>query len=253
MIKKELFIPIYANPFNNRIKKALKGFLKGLLTDLDIEEISINRLSHDRRFVEIMIKGRDESIAYRFLQHEIGVKRKEIKENEEIIGRVFDLASDAILVDVGLEEFKLYEISPEHFLSCILERNVTKIIEPEFLASLFGLKKYFPLFIKRKNVSELTLTKRSIEFFKWVIKSPFDLIIAYGVTRNSLENFIRKKGFRKFIRTVQRISFLEQLIIMQENQRTSYVERILSENFPKASFAKIIKKRLRHHLKLLFV
>jgi len=242
----KILLPIYV-PVDGRIKNALKHFLRGLVSNLDVR-IDITQLG--RRFTTILIDGNDAEAVSAFLSQEFGtvLTWEDIKFNREYRGFVRSIGENSLYVDIGLigEDYFKVEIRFRDFISCIfnIEIEVQKIKRDTF--DLFGIRQYFPLYVLinlNENIDEKNrilrgcLSERTCKMFRNWINLRLDKLIVYGTTKTQVEKAIKvSRHFRDVIR-IERLGFLEHVITFKWNTSAKGMIKELGPFLPRVSLA----------------
>ncbi len=253
----KILLPVYV-PVNESIRYSLIVYLKSLMEDLDIDDIDI--LTIEKRFIEIVITGSDARIALNFLQREFGkpLKWEDIREELTFRGFVRAMNDYAVYVDIGLLEPDFFKIKIpfSNFVQRIF--RVSKKIDKE-LFSLFGVRQYFPLYVKLDFNREIDEQKRIIYgcialttarmFRKW-ISSRLDRLIILGATRSQVEKAIKNTGHLRDIVKIERLGFLEHAVICKWGTSARGLIPELGPFLPYASFSvlmpRLLKKTIMH-------
>jgi len=222
MVRKEVtvLLPIYIK-WSKSLEQSLKAYIRSLAIDFSINRVHV--LETTKRFTRLMIEGEDANIMVKFLEKELGKPMvwNEIKEEEEYKGRVIDVRDDGVLVDIGLigDDYYRIKVPFEDFVRKIF-RVKTNI--PREIFDFFGIRKYFPLSVKvnfelelneRERIAWGLLGRSTVKMLRSWFSKRFDRIVVYGATRSQVEKAIRESRHVIDILNVERLGFLEHIII----------------------------------------
>lgn len=256
-VKAILLVPIYI-PFTDSIKLSLISFIKTFLDGLDISFIKIIKAT--KRFIEIALIGNDALIGKKFLERELGtfISWDDIRERKEQRGYVKKVTSEEFIVDIGLisngERFYA-SLTFNNFVESVTHKKINNLLEA---IKLFGIKEYFPVFIKidenseineDKKIIQATLSPRTAKLLNKWIKHRFDRLIVYGSTRAQIEKALRKSNHMRDIVNIERLGFLEHAVVCKWMTNARGLIPEIGPLLPNAKLAvfypRMIKKLLR--------
>ncbi|RLE75558.1 MAG: hypothetical protein DRZ80_02595 [Thermoprotei archaeon] len=257
-VRVKILLPIYVQ-FNQNIRRSLIGFLKSLLSDLDISEIIV--INPQKRFTEIAIRGADAHIAGKFLEKEFGksLTWNDLRDGEEYRGIVRSVNNNAFYVDIGLvdPDYFRVKITFKEFIRSLF--RVSKDI-PEDLFNLFGIRQYFPIYVKvvfsagideNKRVIFGSLSRRSVNMLLSWLRMRLDRLIIYGATRSQVEKAVKASGHFRDVVSLERLGFLEYALVCKWGTSAKGLIPELGPYLPSATFAPFYPRLIKKRIKLL--
>ncbi len=250
-----LLIPVYV-PFTNSLKQSLMGYIRIFLEDLDI--ISINIIGLSRRFVKLKLIGKDSQVGKKFLEKELGtlISWEDLRRQAVFRGFVRRITDRSLIIDIGIssnnEQFYV-AIDFVSFVSSIIRRKLETIVNREIL-TLFGIREYFPIYVRisknasideEKRIVEAELSVKSAKLFNSWIKSRLDRLIIYGSTRTQIEKAIKKSGHLRDIVSVERLGFLEHALVCKWSTNAKGLIPELGPFLPHAIFAPFYPRKIK--------
>jgi len=253
----KLLLPIYIE-VNEAVLHSLRWFLKSILVNIDIDEISVIQTS--RRFTDIQLIGKDAQMAANFLRRIFGGPKKweDIIFNEEIPGRVIEIDERNLYVDIGLVEpdYLKVKISFTDIIKKVF--RTSKTINKELFMQI-GVRRYLPFYVVISDDSKINKEKRTIDgrigklavkmLKKWFY-TRFDKLVVYGATRSSIEKALEISGHKRDVLNIERVGFLEHVIVCKWGTSSVGLIPEIGEYLPSAKFVAI---RPRYFKKQLFV
>jgi len=241
----ELFIKIYRT-INSNILSSLKNLLINDIKGLDVRIDSIN-FSKDMRFVFVSIEGEDSEAAKAYLEDKYGTKKllEELKPGDVIKGYIANLGNVGygIYIDIGLDNYRKDALIPLYELRKALVNGVR--ISTRKIAFLYGFVENFPMRVVIERITQTLNGKRNIyaaldrdqiKILKIWMKQGYEKVIVTGTTRQEIRKAIIKTGHLRDIITIERIGFLEHVIVCK---RDTDAPGIIAEIGPKLPFAKL--------------
>ncbi len=215
-----LLLPIYV-PLDHSIINAIRWFLRSLLINFNIEEISVIKAS--KRFTDLQITGSDAKTAVNFLREIFGgpIKWEDIPFGEELNGRVIRVEDGKVLVDIGLVE-------PDYMKVAVpLEEIIKKVFSKEIrvdegIAERIGIHRYLPFRVLIREDGPIDYKKREIlgevgistqKLLKKWFSERYDRLLVFGATRSGVLKAIEKSGHSRDVVNVERLGFLEHSIV----------------------------------------
>lgn len=212
----DVLIPVYGvKPIPPDYYWSFRRWLKSALGNLRIDDIYV--IEFRERFTKVKIAGPDAETAVAFLRRTYGVRlnTSDIREGEVFAGRVYALADDHILVDIGVGEDQpelLVRVPLTEFARALGAKEMDR---ETFM--LLGIRERFPLQVKIGHIegttAEGTLGERTVRLLQRWLERPVDRIIVYGATRAQVERAIKKAGHTRDVVNVERLGFLEHAIV----------------------------------------
>ena len=238
-----IFCPIYISIDEEDLKKAIRFYIKRLISDLEVAEIEVRSISD--RYVQICIEGEDARIARNYLIKVMGTRFKlgDVVVGGEYNGRVYKTYEDRIYVDIGLEPPTYVEVKTHTLLAKILGTYIPKPAISQIFR-IVGISKNFPIAIKITNKTEKeriilldgVLGRRTTAMFRKWLQDRLDRVITYGTLRSRLDKKLRKSGLYRRIVKVERLGLLEHAIVCKFGQFADEIAQKLTDmDIPKTS------------------
>lgn len=251
----KLLLPIYVK-LSDQVVHSFKWYIKAMLQGFKIDDVGIIKAS--KRFTEIQIVGEDAKVGAKFLSKMFGgpIKWEDLRFGEPVSGRVMRAEGGFIKVDIGLlEPDYLKVVVPSEF---VIKRifGVEKRLDDEGLKAM-GIHKFLPLKVVVREEDKIDYDKREITgrlardsllMLKSWLKSRFDRLLVLGATRSGVIKALRMSKHGRDILNVERLGFLEQVIVCKWGTSSVGLIPEIGEYLPEAKFVAI---RPRYFKKLI--
>jgi len=248
-----VLIPIYISLTSN-LRQSLIAYIRTFLENLEISSIDLISLS--KRFIKIKLIGKDSQIGKKFLERELGtiITWEDIREQTIFRGFVKKVTEESFIIDIGISsngEIFYANLDFNTFAGSIMKKRINANKE---LIKLFGIREYFPLFVKvnknkpideKRRLLRAELSGKSIRLFRSWIKSRLDRLIVYGSTRTQLEKAIKKSGHFRDIISVERLGFLENALVCKWNTNAKGLIPEIGPLLPNAILATFYPRRIK--------
>ena len=198
-----IFCPIYVTIEEEDLKKALKSYIRRLISNLEITRLDI--ISIRGRYISIDIEGGDAEIAKNYLTKVMGTRLSldDITAGYEYSGKVQAISPNDILVDVGIEPPKYVSIPLQDMVASLF-RVKKRLREAHMLMRWIGIRKNFPIVVRIEHIEKNEQTKifgrlgrRTLTMLKKWLQDRLDRVIVYGILRAQLDKKIRRAKLHK--------------------------------------------------------
>ncbi len=231
-----IFCPIYIRIDEEDLKKAIKFYIRRLISDLSIARLEVRGI-HDR-YIQLLIEGDEAEIAKNYLVKIMGTRLglADVLVGKEYSGRVHRVGRDNIYIDIGTEPPIYVEIEKQVFLARILGRRTPKQAI-EHVLKITGISKNFPLATKIINKAQRGNTecfigipgRRTIAMYRRWLRDRLDRVIVYGALRSHLDKKLRKSGLHRKIINIERLGLLEHSVVCRFGEFADEVAQKLME------------------------
>lgn len=215
----DIFCPIYVEINEIDLKKALKYYILRLLGDINISRLEI--INVGRRYTKLEIEGKEEKIAVMYLKKFFGTKIRldQISIGSEYPGRIMDINSNYLFVDIGEENLKKVQIQTTELIKAILGVRVRdRDLKP--LLRLMGIRRFLLLVTRIKKITVNNGTtiygdigRRTINLYRAWFQDRLDRVLVFGTLRSHIDKILRRTKLYKEIVRVERLGFLEYAIV----------------------------------------
>lgn len=203
------------NAFRHNVSKELEG--------LEVQVKKIYTHSHDWIIVEL--EGEDEEAAYNLLEHYYGTtcSLEQLKIEQTRKGKLIQTGKYGfgLFIDIGIDsEKKIDAFLPLHTLRHQLTKDekipLRKLIHDYGFLDNLSLEVYIDSIDRLNRKIQVSLSSGQLDIFKKWIRSKLERLIVSGATRHHLKKVIIKSGHLRDIVAIERIGFLEEMIICKQ-------------------------------------
>jgi hypothetical protein len=209
----------------DNVKKKYLKYLNEFIKGFENTTVNIRKLrKFDQRF-EIDIDGSEEKFVYNLLKKEVGsyYEFNEIKIGASYRGNLIDVGKVGfgIFVDCAILNPKTDVLLTIRDLRSQLCSGKKKSVKE--IIKIFDFIDHFPVKIKiskinkEKNELEGILDNSILEFYLKFINDNLEGVFVNGATKNQVKKAIKNSGHLQDIISVERLGFLEQILILKIN------------------------------------
>ena len=216
-------ITILEKTYGTYKKVALNAFRHNLSTELEGLEVQIKKISvHPHDWITVVLEGEDEEAGYNLLQHYYGslcsFGQLEIGQTRK--GKLIQTGKYGygLFIDIGIDSEKNIDgFLPLHTIRQQLARR--EKIPLRSLCHSYGLLNNLSLEVSIESIDRLnrkiqvSLSNAQINIFKNWVTSELERLLISGITRHHLKKVVIKSGHLRDIVAIERLGFLEEMII----------------------------------------
>ena len=237
---------------------ALKTFRQRLSNELEGLEVELLKVdTHPKGWIKIELEGEDEEAAYNLLKHNYGktCTLGELEHSQVRKGKLIQTGKYGfgLFLDIGVESIKEIDaFLPLHTLRNQLARGqkvpLRKLIE------VFGLLDYLALSVEIQSIDplrkkiEVSLSEEQVQAFQGWVNSKLERLFVNGVTRHKLKKIILKSRHFQDIVAIERLGFLEEMIICKRGTNAPGILSEIGPLLPDSQIQLFIPNKVKEYL-----
>ena len=237
---------------------ALNAFRRNLSKELEGLEVQIKKVNlHPRNWITVEVEGDDEEAAYNLLQHYYGTTCSfdQLEKDQTRKGKLLQTGKYGygFFIDIGIDSAKIIDaFIPLYALRQQLAKN--EKLPLRRLSILYGFLDNLSLEVRIESIDRLqrkiqvVLSDAQINTFEKWIRSKLERLIVVGVTRHHLKKVIINSGHLRDITSIDRLGFLEEMIICKRGTNAPGILSEIGSSLPESQIQLFIPTKLEAYI-----